>query len=132
MFETTSSHNLSVACLKRKLSVTHSDHASMDGIVSEYNTATEKLISFESRYKGQHADEHALDSGLDERKLHDARVYENYRKTADNTKKTFDGFCGRWIGFCEEKGYHTLDTTARPGQEFLEQERPRHKILETI
>ncbi len=118
---------LSVDCLERKLSVAHSDHASMDELGSEYNTATEKLIAFESRHKGRHADEHALDSALDERKLHDARVYENYGKMADNTKKTFDGFCGRWIGFCEEKGYHMLDTTAGPGQEFLEQERLRHK-----
>ena len=92
----------------------------MDEIASENSTATEKLIAFESRYKGRLAGEH-------EKKLHDARVYENYDKMADSTKKTFEGFGGRWIGFCEEECYHMLDTTAKPGQAFLEQERLRHE-----
>lgn len=40
---------------------------------------------------------------------------------------TFDGFCGRWISFCKGKGYDMLNTTAETGQEFLEQERLRHR-----
>ena len=90
------------------------------------STATERLIAFESRYRGPHADEYASDCQLDERKLHDARVYEQYDKMKDNIKKTFDGFCGRWISFCEGKGYDMLNTNAKTGQEFLEHERLRH------
>ena len=97
----------------------------MNESISDSSTATERLIAFESRYRGPQADEHASDSGLDERKVHDARVYEKYRKMKDNTKKTFDGFCGRWMAFCEGKGYDMLNTTAEIGQEFLEQEQKR-------
>lgn len=52
----------------------------MDVSASGSSTATERVIAFESRYKDPHADEHASDSGLDERKLHDARIYEKYGK----------------------------------------------------
>ena len=99
----------------------------MNESAADRSTATERLIAFDSRYQGQHAGEHASDFALDERKIHDARVYEKYGKMKDNTKKTFDGFCGRYVSFCEGKGYHMLDTTAKTGQEFLEQERLRHK-----
>ena len=94
--------------------------------MSDSSTATERLIAFESRYLGRHAEEHASDCQLDERKVHDARVFEKYGKMKDNTRKTFHGFCGRWISFCESKGYDMLNTTAEIGQEFLEQERLRH------
>ena len=94
--------------------------------MSDSSTATERLIAFESRYRGRHAEEHASECQLDERKVHDARVYEKYGKMKDNTKKTFDGFCGRFESFCEARGYDMLNTTAEIGQEFLEQERLRH------
>ncbi|DBA81231.1 TPA: hypothetical protein ACH3X2_007044 [Trebouxia sp. C0005] len=67
----------------------------MNESISDSSTATERLIAFESRYRGPYADEHASDSRLDERKVHHARVCEKYGKMLDNTKKTFDGFCGR-------------------------------------
>ncbi|DBA65693.1 TPA: hypothetical protein ACH3X2_000740 [Trebouxia sp. C0005] len=98
----------------------------MSESASDHGTATERLIAFENRYRGWHAEEHASDCQLDERKVHDARVYEKYSKTKDNTKKTFHGFCGRWISFCKEEGYDVLNTTAETGQQFLEEERLRH------
>ena len=48
----------------------------MSDPLSDSSTATERLIAFESRYPGRHAEEHASDCQLDERKVHDARVYE--------------------------------------------------------
>lgn len=59
----------------------------------DISTATERLIAFESRCRGRHAEEHASECQLDERKVHDARIYEKYGKMKDNTMKTFDGFC---------------------------------------
>ena len=41
--------------------------------------------------------------------------------------KTFDGFCRRWVEFCEDRGYDMLDTNAKTGEEFLQAERNRHK-----
>lgn len=61
----------------------------MDETASENSTATEKLIAFESRYKGRDAGEHARDSELDERELHERRVDETYRDFEPNTRKTF-------------------------------------------
>lgn len=89
-------------------------------------TATEKLTSFENRYTGRHADQFAFDSGVDAQDVHKARFLHEYGKRRDNTKKTFDGVCGRWIGFCEERGFDMLDTSAKIGREFLEGERVRH------
>ena len=84
-------------------------------------TPTERLIAFESRYQG----EHAMQSGLEERKLHTKRVDELYRDFEENTRKTFDSFCRRLVKFCEEKGCHMLETTAKTGEAFLQAERSR-------
>lgn len=92
----------------------------------DISTATERLIAFESRCRGRHAEEHASECQLDERKVHDARIYEKYGKMKDNIKKTFDGFCGRFESFCKGRNYDMLNTTAETGQQFLEQERLRH------
>ena len=112
--------------LERKPSAAHSDRTAMDETAAEHSTATERLIAFESRYRGRHAEEHASECQLNERKVHDARVYEKYGKMLDNTKKTFHGFCGRFESFCKRKGYDLLNTTAEIGQQFLEDERLRH------
>ena len=87
------------------------------------STATERLIAFESRYQGRHADDHASDSGLDERKLHAKRVDETNSDFEENTRKTFDSFCRRWVEFCREKGQHMLETTAETGEAYLQAQR---------
>lgn len=102
-----------------------SDRTVMKDFSSVSTTVTEQLIAFESRYQSRHAGERALKPGLDERKLHDARVYKRYGKMKDNTTKTFAGFCGRWVSFCENKGYHMLDTTTKDRARAFEQERLR-------
>ncbi len=88
---------------------------------SDNSTATERLIDFESRYQGRHADEHASDSGLDERKLQ--RNDETYSDFEENTRKTFDSFCRRWVKFCREKGQDMLETTAKTGEAYLQAQR---------
>ena len=98
---------------------------------SDRSTAIERLIAFESRYQGRHADEHASDYGLDERKLHTKRVDETYSDFEENTRKTFDSFCRRWVRFCEEKGQDVLETTAKTGEAFLQAERSRGLDLGT-
>ena len=119
-------HDLSVVCVERKRSVAHSDCTAIRDSMSDSSTATERLIAFESRHRGRHAEEHASSCKLDERKVHDARVYEKYGKMKDSTKKTFDGFCGRFESFCKGRGYDMLNTTVEIGQAFLEKERLRH------
>ena len=59
----------------------------MEEFAAESSTATEKLIAFESRYKGRHAGEHARESELDERKLHDKRVDEAYHDVLQTKEK---------------------------------------------
>ena len=92
----------------------------MNEYASDHSTATERLIAFESRYQGRHADEHASASGLDERKLHAKRVDEIYSDLSPNTRKTFDSFCRRWVDFCRGKGDHMLETTAKTGEAYLQ------------
>ena len=94
--------------------------------VSKVASATERLIAFENRFKGRHAEEHALDCGLDERDLHQRRVDETYSDFEENTIKAFDHFCRRWVLFCKEKAYSMFDTNAKTGAEFLQFERERH------
>ena len=87
------------------------------------STATERLIAFENRYKGRHAEEHALTSGLDERELHQRRVDETYSDFAENTKKAFDHFCRCLDAFCKEKGYSMFNTDAKLGEAYLQAQR---------
>ncbi len=83
------------------------------------STETERLIAFESRHRGRHADEHASDPGLDERKLHTKRVDKTYRDLEENTRKTFDSFCRRCFKFNREKDQDMLETTATTGEAYL-------------
>ena len=57
--------------------------------VSKVASATERLIAFENRFKGRHAEEHALDCGLDERDLHQRRVDETYSDFEENSFRSF-------------------------------------------
>ena len=95
----------------------------MNKSASDHSTATERLIVFDSRYQGRHADEHASASGLDERKLHAKRVDETNSALEENTKKTFDSFCRHWINFCRAEGHHVLETTAKTGEAYLQAQR---------
>ncbi|DBB07149.1 TPA: hypothetical protein ACH3X1_011720 [Trebouxia sp. C0004] len=95
----------------------------MNEYASDHGTATERLIAFDSRYQGRHADEHASASGLDERKLHAKCVDKTYSDLQKNTRKTFDSFCRRWVKFCRGKGYHMLETTAKTGEAYLQAQR---------
>lgn len=92
---------------------------------AEIASATERLVAFENRYKGRHADEHALDCGLDERELHERRVDETYRDFEENTRKAFDHSCREWVVFCKKKAYSMFDTNAKTGAAFLQYERQR-------
>ena len=91
--------------------------------MSDSSTATERLLAFENRYKGRHADEHALTSGLDERELHQKRVDELYNDFEENTRKAFDHFCRYLDVFCTEKGYSMFDTDAKLGEAYLQAQR---------
>ena len=95
----------------------------MDESASQKSIVTEKLIAFENRYTRRHADEQASDSGLDERKLHAKRVDETYSDFEENTRKTFDSFCRRWVHFCREEGHDMLETTAKTGEAYLQAQR---------
>ena len=90
----------------------------MDESASQKSIVTEKLIAFENRYTGRHADEQASDSGLDERKLPAKRVDETYSDLEENTS-----FCRRWIHFCREEGHDMLETTAKTGEAYLQSQR---------
>ncbi len=59
----------------------------------ECDAATEKLIAFNNRYKGRHADEFAFGSEVEQRKNHNTRRRELHDRFEASTRKAFEGFC---------------------------------------
>jgi len=88
---------------------------------------TNLLLAFEDRYTGPDASRLSATAEISERYIHDSLVYEHYGHWEPSTQKTFDGFCRRWVDFCNKRQYSRFDTSAIKGEAFLQAERQRHQ-----
>jgi len=95
--------------------------------VQKNNDATGQLLAFENRYTGPDASRPSPTAVKSERDIHDSLVYQHFEHFETSTQNTFDGFCRRWIHFCNKREYNMLDTSWSRGESFLQAERERHQ-----
>ena len=78
----------------------------------QYGDAAKRLIAFRNRYIRPDANRFASGPEASEEDIHNKLVYDLYERFDASTRKTFDGFCRRWVEFCESNNYGIFDTSA--------------------